>query len=117
MTDNNERSLSEIKEDVQLQQFSAQEEEVYALPESPKNRSMLWSILALASGILSILVAQVWVLSIILAIISIGLSVFARLRLGFFDKIAIFGLITAIVGTVFGVFSAIVQISGVFGAL
>ncbi len=117
MTDNNERSLSEIKEDAQLQQLSAQEDEVYALPESPKSRSMLWSILSLVSGVLSILVAQVWVLSIILALASIGLAVYARHRLGFFDKISIFGLITAIVGTVFGVFSAIVQISGVFGAL
>ena len=118
MTDNNEYSLEERKEaSLYLKTVNGAQQEVYELPEKQSSRSLLWSVLSLIFGIISILVCQIWPLAIVLAASSLGLAVFARYRLGYFDKAALFGLIISIIGIVFGIFSAVVTISGVFNAL
>ena len=118
MTDNDERSL-EVRNAAsgELRTVENTQEEVYALPEKKARRSMIPSILSLILAIVSVLTCQIWVLALLLALASLGLALFARYRLGYFDKVALFGLIVSIVGTVFACFSAVVTISGIFSAL
>ena len=118
MSENNEHSLISQEECTgELKEITEVTEEVYALPEKESNRSLLWSILSLVLGIISILSCRVWGLAIVLAAASLGLSVFSRYRLGYFDKAGLFGLIISIIGIVFGIFFAVISISGIFNAL
>lgn len=118
MTDNEERSL-EARDTAsgELRTVDNTQEEVYALPEKKARRSMIPSILSLILAIVSISTCQIWVLALILALAAFGLALFARYRLGYFDKVALFGLIVSIVGIVFACFSAVVTISGIFTTL
>ena len=93
------------------------EEEVYPLPKEKSRRSLIPSILSLILGFLSVLLFGIWWLGTAFALISLGLAIFSRIKMGYFNKIAIIGLITSIVGAVFGVCSAVITISGVFNSL
>ena len=93
---------------------SYQEEvEYYDLPASPKERSMGWSLLSLALSVLSVALCAFWYVSFPLAIGAVIFSVISRKKLGYFDKMSVFGLIVGIVGFVFSAFSLFVSISGV----
>ena len=90
------------------------EEERYELP-APEARSMLWTVLSLVVGILSIIACPVYPLGIILGGVGIGFSIYSWRRCGFFTGLTVSGLVTSIVGLVFGVFSMIASILGIFG--
>ncbi|MBQ7363103.1 MAG: DUF4190 domain-containing protein [Clostridia bacterium] len=90
------------------------EEEYYELP-AHSSRSMIWSALSLIAGVLSVLTCPLYVLGLILGAVSFALALYSRRRHGFFTRLALFGLILSIVGIVFGVFSMIVSLSGIFG--
>ncbi len=62
-----------------------------------------WSIAAMVSGILSVICCVTGYASIILGAIAIVLAIFARRNLGYFDGMAIAGLILGILGFVLGV--------------
>ena len=93
------------------------DEEVYPLPVEKSRRSLIPSISSLVLGILSVFLFGIWWLGILLALISLGLTIFSRVKMGYFNKFSVIGLITSIVGTVFGVCSAVITISGIFNSL
>ncbi len=88
------------------------EGECYELPVQ-SGRSMIWCILSLVLGVLSVVTCPIYVLGILLGIGSFVLSLYSRKKHGFFTKIAVFGLILSITGTVFGIFSLIISVSGI----
>lgn len=85
------------------------EEKEYAFQnilEKNKN-SRAWSVAAVIIGALAILLFRIPVLGMILAFVSICLSIISRKILGYFDGFAIAGLIVGIFGLVFAIFGFI----------
>ena len=80
------------------------------------SKSMIWSILALVFGILSIIACPLYVVGMTLGALSFILSLISRKKNGFFTRTAVLSLILSIVGFVFGAFSMAVSLTGLFGA-
>lgn len=93
------------------------EEEYYDLPDSPDARRRGWSVISMFSGILSVILCSVYYVALVFAVISIITALVSRRKLGYFDGLSLAGLLVGIVGCVFGVFSLIVDVTGVFDAL
>ena len=93
------------------------EQEYYDLPDSPDARSRGWSVISLFSGILAVLLCSVYYLGLIFAVVSITCAIVSRKKLGYFDGLSLAGLLVGIVGSVFGVFALIVDVTGVLDAL
>ena len=74
--------------------------------EKNKN-SRVWSVAAVILGALSIILFRIPVLGMILALVSVCIAVVSRKILGYFDGVAIAGLIVGIFGIVFGIFGLI----------
>jgi hypothetical protein len=62
-----------------------------------------WSIAAMVSGILSVICCVTGYASIALGVVAIVLAILARRNLGYFDGMAVTGLILGIIGFVLGV--------------
>ena len=92
-------------------------DDYYELPEDKKSRSMLWSMLSLILSVLSVVLCAFWYVSIPFAVASIVFAIVSRRKLGYFDTMTVVGLILGIVGTMFGVASAVLDLTGVIDAL
>jgi hypothetical protein len=75
--------------------------------------SLVWSVISLACAVLSVLLCPFYIASIALGAVAILCAVISSRTLGFFNKMAIVGLIGGIFGFVFGSFSMIIQLTGV----
>ena len=73
-----------------------------------KKKSRIWSVVSLISSILSIICCCVPWPGAVLGILSIVFAVVSRSNIGYFDKIALAGLIVGIFGTVFSVFMIVI---------
>ena len=94
----------------------ADEAEFYSLPNEKGN--LLWSVLSLLAALGSaVLFAFTYVGGLIAAAVAIALSVVSSRKLGFFDRMALFGLIFGIFGMVFGAFSMALDLFGVLELL
>ena len=82
-------------------------DEYYELPTEIKSRTLIWSVLSFALGVLSIALCPLYYISLAFAVGSIFTSSVSRRNLGFFEKYAIYGLILGIMGIVFGISAAI----------
>ena len=71
-------------------------------------RSRGWSVASLVLGILSILLSLIPFAGAVLGTVSVITAVISRRNLGYFDGIAIAGIITGAIGFVFGVMSLII---------
>ena len=91
-------------------------EECYDLPEEG-SRSALFSVLSLIFSILSVVLCPLFYLSLIFSSFAVASSLISRRRLGYFDKMSLFGLIVAIFGFVFGICSMIMDITGMLDML
>ena len=90
--------------------------EFYAVPAAVGN--LLFSVLSLLCAVLSVvLFAFFYIGGIIAAVAAIALAVLSSRKLGFFDRMALFGLIFGLFGLVFGIFSMVVDITGVLDAV
>lgn len=101
-------------QDNERRECEFKEEECYELP-APERRSMLWSVLSLALGILAVAVCRVYPLGIALGAVGFGFAIYSWRKCGFFTGLNISGLVVSIVGVVFGVFSMVASILGIFG--
>ena len=90
-------------------------EEYYELPLAIRSRSLIWSVISFAAGVLSILLCPIYVLSLILALVSVGSSLVSRHNLGFFERYSVIGLVLGIMGFVCSIFSLIANVLGIFG--
>lgn len=94
------------------------EVEYYELPDSPEARRRGWSVISFFAGILSVLLCPIYVLGFAFAVLSVVGALISRKRLGYFDTLALAGMLIGIVGSVFCIFSLVVDITGIFdGAL
>lgn len=76
--------------------------------EESKN-SRIWSVASIIAGVFSVIFCFLPVLGIIFALFSVALSVVSRRVLGYFDGLAIAGLVIGIFGLVFGIGYSILQ--------
>ena len=111
--------LAEIGRDGDGQQLSevSSSDDFYTLPADPRRRSRIWSVLSLLSSVLSVLLCSFYYVSLPLALLGIVFSLISRRTRGFFDGIAVGGLIVGISGAVFGIFSMILNLSGLSAVL
>lgn len=94
------------------------EVEYYELPDSPEARRRGWSVISFFAGILSVLLCPIYVLGFAFAVLSVVGALISRKKLGYFDTLALAGMLIGIVGSVFCIFSLAVDITGIFdGAL
>ena len=115
---NTEEAVDEVKEETaeDILRTVVDDSEYYAVPK--ENGNLLWSAVSVIFAVLSVVFFSFFYIgAIICAAVAIALSVVASRKLGFFDKMALFGLIFGIFGAVFGIFSMIVDISGVFAGM
>lgn len=92
------------------------EGEFYTVPKVSGN--LLWSFLSVVFAIASVIIFPFfYVVGIILAGLALILSVISSRVLGFFDRMALFGIIFGIFGLVFGIFSMVLDLSGVLDGL
>ena len=68
-----------------------------------KPKTRLWSVLSLVLGILSVVCCCIGWTGIVYGALSIIFAVISRNRLGYFDGMAIAGLVLAVFGMVFGI--------------
>ena len=94
-----------------------EEVEYYELPENIRARSMIWSVLSLVMAILSVVLCPIFYLGLAFSVLSAVFAVVSRRNLGYFDRMTLFGLIVAIFGFIFGVFSMIMDLTGLLDGL
>ena len=92
-------------------------DEYYALPASERSRTRLWSVISLTLVILSAVLCPFWQVGVILGALGIGFALLSRHILGFFDGIALWGLVVGIFGFVFCLCSMVIDLTGVMDSL
>ena len=95
----------------------ADEVEYYDLPDSPEARRRGWSVISFFSGIMSVLLCPIYIAGFAFAVMSIVGAIVSRKKLGFFDTLALVGMLIGIVGTVFCAFSLVVNLTGIFDGI
>ncbi len=93
---------------------AVEEVEYYELPDSPEARRRGWSVISFFAGILSVLLCPIYVLGFAFAVLSVVGAIVSRRKLGYFDTLALAGMLIGIVGSVFCIFSLVVDITGIF---
>ena len=116
--DNNEKGLVSLDEvndaELPVLKSDSDSDEFYKLPNAIKSRSLIWAVISLVSGVLSILLCPYYYVAYAFVAIAIVCSLVSRHNLGFFEKYSIMGTIFGIMGFVFGTFSLIVSALGIF---
>ena len=113
-TDAEESAAEETAEDIL--RTVTDDGEYYAV--NAENGNLLWSAASIIFAVLSVVLFSFFYIgAIISAAVAITLSVIASRKLGFFDRMALFGLIFGIFGAVFGIFSMIIDLSGIFAGV
>jgi hypothetical protein len=91
-----------------------QSDEYYELPLAIKSRTLIWSVISFALGILSLALCAFYYVGFAFALVALAMALVSRKNLGFFEKYSIMGLIFGIMGFVFSTFSLIVDLIGLF---
>ena len=92
------------------------EGEFYTVPNVSGN--LVWSFLSVVLAIASVIIFPFfYIAGIILAGLSLVLAVVSSRVLGFFDRMALFGIIFGIFGLVFGIFSMVLDLTGALDGL
>ncbi|MBR2929994.1 MAG: hypothetical protein IKC32_02075 [Clostridia bacterium] len=95
---------------------SCEEEKYYQIV--PEEGNLVWSLLSLVFAVLSVVMFSFFYIGgIISAVAAIALAVVSSRKLGYFDRMGLFGLIFGIFGLVFGIFSMVVDLTGVLDGL
>ncbi len=90
-------------------------EDFYTLKSKKPN--LIWSIISLVAAIASIPLAPIYAAALSLGAVAIICALISSRTLGFFNKMALCGLIVGIFGLVFGAFSMILDLTGVIDQL
>lgn len=118
VSETEEKAAAPIREETvdDILKDAVDDGEFYAVPDVSGN--LLFSVLSLLSAVLSVvLFAFFYVGGIIAAVAAISLAVISSRKLGFFDRMALFGLIFGLFGLVFGIFSMVADITGILDAV
>lgn len=96
---------------------STEEEYLYKSVIEGKKKSRVWSVVSLICSIISLLCCCFPVMGIVLGILAIIFAVVSRSSIGYFDGLAIAGLIVGIFGLVFSVAIFVIATSPWFAEL
>lgn len=75
-----------------------------------KSRSRGFAIASLVLGILSLVCCCISYAGLVMATLAIIFAIVSRKKMGYFDSLAIAGLIVGIIGVIFGAFSILVDV-------
>ena len=78
-----------------------------------KSKSRLFALLSLVLGILSVCLGMFPVPGLILGALAVALSVISRIRMGYFDSLALVGLVGGAIGLAFS--ASMLVITQLFG--
>lgn len=116
---NEEKNLTpfgeEYNETKQLTKNTGDSEEFYDLPLSLSSRTLLWAVISIVCGVLSILCSRFYYAGYVFAAAAVSFSVISRKTLGFFEKYSIMGIIFGIMGFVSSSFALILDVFNLFG--
>ena len=88
-------------------------EEDFAYKAVIEYKSRGWSVASFILSLLSVVCCCAWYVMIILAVLGIVFAIISRKNLGYFDGLAIAGLVLGIIGFVFTMFFAVFELSGI----
>lgn len=107
-----EIELMDINEKEELEEELVEEKEekfTYKNIFEKNKNSRAWSVASIGAGILSIIFCFLPILGIIFSLISVALAVVSRRVLGYFENLAVIGLVIGIFGAVFGIAYSVFQ--------
>ena len=90
-----------VNEEFNYNKNTDEDEYLYKSVMEGKKNSRIWSVVSLICSILSLLCCCTSVIGIVLGVLAIIFAVVSRSSIGYFDGLAIAGLIVGIFGTVF----------------
>lgn len=88
-----------------------------ASADAEKPKTMAYSVTSLVFSVLSIICCCSGFLSCLFGILAIVFAVVSRRHLGYFDSMAIVGLIIGIIGAILGLFVGLVTVFGIFSEI
>lgn len=106
--------IGEEKEERQIVEREKESEEYYSLPPAIRSRTLIWSVISILCGVLSIMLCPFYYVSLVIAGVAFLFAWISRRNLGFFEKYSIMGIIFGIMGFVTGIFSLISDLIGIF---
>lgn len=105
----------EIPEDRHPVKKESGAEEYYDLPPTIRSRTLIWSVISVICGVLSLLLCPFYYVSYVLVAGAVVLALISRKNLGFFEKYSIMGIIFGIMGFVCTTFALVANLLGIFG--
>ncbi len=98
-------------ESTELAEINAQKENDRAFAivnEKGKPKTLIWSIVALVLGILSLILSTLGWAGLIIGVAAIAVAVVARVKMGYFNGFIIAAILTSIFGVIFAAASLII---------
>ena len=83
------------------------EQELYMSAVDGKQKKRVWSVVSIVLAVASLVCCCSPTVGITAALVAIVTSIVSRKSLGYFDKLSLTGLILAIFGLVFGIFTLV----------
>ena len=105
---NDERKVDEATALAEIKPGTDSDVEFAIVNQKGKPKTLLWSIAALALGILSLVLSALGWAGLIVGVLAIALAAVARVRMGFFNSFIIAALLCSIFGVVFSLASVII---------
>ncbi len=105
---NDENRANETTELAEIKAGGETDRAFAIVNEKGKPKTLLWSIIALALGILSLILSPLGWAGLIIGIAAIVFAVVARIKMGFFNGFIIAALLCSIFGVIFSAASAII---------
>ena len=105
---NDEKRANETTDLAEIKPGAESDVEFAIVNQKGKPKTLLWSIAALALGILSLVLSALGWAGLIVGILAIALAAVARVRMGFFNTFIIAALLCSIFGVVFAAASIII---------
>ncbi len=98
-----------MNENEEYRENAEEEEFAYKNVIEENKNSHIWSAASIALGVLSIILCFIPIVGIIFGLASAAFAVVSRRMLGYFENLAVTGLVVGIFGTVFGIFYAVYE--------
>ncbi len=105
---NDENRTTETTELAEIKSVGEADRAFAIVNEKGKPKSLIWSIISLTLGILSIVLSALGWAGLIVGVAAIVFAVIARVKMGFFNGFIIAALLCSIFGVIFSAASVII---------
>ncbi len=105
---NDENRTTETTEFAEIKPVGEADRAFAIVNEKGKPKSLIWSIISLTLGILSIVLSALGWAGLIVGVAAIVFAVIARVKMGFFNGFIIAALLCSIFGVIFSLASVII---------